>query len=235
MWAYGQGRCLQQVSLLSPNVINGLRLSYHLNLDTSNLHPWEISWTRAFLFLLSLTSLKSGVEKWGKKVQSDLSIDSHFGFQGGSLLSAEHRRGRHPGGQHQHVLQLGAHQTRLNWNIEGPPSPQLNYNCDTYILQCNVMWITKCAEIGFTPFRDLNFCWLTVMELLKFLSCYTGSSQGREDLASLPAPEGPFKVTQYEKILSFFILTGWISWCDDSWRTGDWVLFPASLSRSCPH
>ena len=64
VWAYGQRRCLQQVSLLLMSL-----MCWVITLDTSNLHPWEISWTRAFLFLLSLTSLKSGVEKWGKKVK----------------------------------------------------------------------------------------------------------------------------------------------------------------------
>ena len=41
------------------------------------------------------------------------------------------------------------------------------------------------------------------MELLKFLSCYTGSGEGREDLASFPAPEGPFKVNKFKIMLSF--------------------------------
>lgn len=36
------------------------------------------------------------------------------------------------------------------------------------------------------------------MELVKFLSCYTGSGLGRDDLASLPAPEGPFKVGYHD-------------------------------------
>ena len=41
------------------------------------------------------------------------------------------------------------------------------------------------------------------MELLKFLSCYTGSGEGREDLASFPAPEGPFKVNKFKIMLSY--------------------------------
>ena len=58
-------------------------------------------------------------------------------LEAGSSLPAEHGRGRDPRGQHQHVLQLRAHQARLNW-LGGGLMDFIEKSYDCYYLHCTM-------------------------------------------------------------------------------------------------